>query len=253
MNYDFKNKAAIITGAASGIGLATARAFAEAGASVAMADINEGAVNTAAEELSEAGYPVLAIRCDVTDELSVKAMIDKTVEKFGRLDFAYNNVGKHAPVSETADAEGKDFDDVIATNLRGVWSCMKYELQVMRQQKSGVIVNASSQSGLVGTANIGAYTASKWGVIGLTKCVALEYAKLGIRVNAICPGTTDTAMVQRAFADKAEHMQALIDVIPVGRMGKPEETASLVLYLCSPGAAFLTGQAIAIDGGYTVA
>ncbi len=249
---EFKNKVAIVTGAASGIGLATSKAFADAGACVAMADMNESAVNSAAKELSGAGYNVLPVRCDVTDELSVKAMVEKTVEIFGRLDFAYNNVGKHAPVAETADAEGKDFDDVIATNLRGVWSCMKYELQVMRRQKSGVIVNASSQSGLVGTANIGAYTASKWGVIGLTKCVALEYASLGIRVNAICPGTTDTPMVQRAFADKAEHMQALIDVIPVGRMGKPEEIASAVLYLCSPGAAFLTGQAIAIDGGYTV-
>jgi NAD(P)-dependent dehydrogenase (short-subunit alcohol dehydrogenase family) len=249
---DFENKVALVTGAGSGIGLATARAFAGAGAAVTLADRNLDSVRTAAEQLTAEGHRALAIACDVTSEGQVKAMVEHTVETFGRLDAAYNNAGIHVPVAETADAEGADFDRAIAVNLRGIWSCMKYELRQMRTQGSGAIVNCSSQSGLVGTAGLGAYTASKHGVIGLTRSTALEYAPQGIRVNTICPGTSDTPMVTRAIADVPEHMAALVGEIPVKRLGRPEEIASAVLWLCSPGAAFTIGQSLAIDGGYTI-
>lgn len=250
MTISFENKVAFVTGAAGGIGFATAQAFAEAGAAVAVADINEESANAAADTLIKAGHQALGIGCDVADEAQVAAAIDKTVSAFGRLDAAYNNAGLHAPSIETADALAEDFDRVIAVNLRGVWACMKHELRHMRKQGSGVIVNCSSQSGLAGIAGLGAYTASKHGVIGLTKAAALEYARKGIRINAICPGTVSTPMVAKAMTDHPASMQAVIDDIPLGRMGTPEEIASAVLWLCSPGAGFMIGQIIAPDGGY---
>jgi len=252
MTAPFHGQVSLVTGAGSGIGLATARAFAQAGAAVALADVDQGSAHAAAEQLTAEGHRALAIGCDVTDEAQVAAMVEQTVATFGRLDAAYNNAGIHAPVTETADAEGADFDRVIAVNLRGIWSCMKYELRQMRAQNSGAIVNCSSQSGLVGTAGLGAYTASKHAVIGLTRAAALEYAARGIRINAICPGTSDTPMVAQAIADAPEHMAQVIDEIPVKRLGRAEEIASAVLWLCSPGAGFTVGQALAVDGGYTV-
>ena len=252
MDFDYSGKSIVITGGASGIGLATARAFAQAGASVAVADMNGEAAGKAAAEIVAAGGKAIAIQCDVADETAVEAMVAKTVEAFGAFDFAYNNAGIHAPVCEVADAEGKDFDRVIAVNLKGIWNCMKHELRVMRAAGRGVIVNCSSQSGIVGTAGLGAYTASKHGVIGVTKCAALENAARGIRVNCICPGTSDTPMVADAVARSPEHMKGLIDTIPVKRLGKAEEIASAVLWLCSPGAAFVIGQAIVLDGGFCV-
>jgi NAD(P)-dependent dehydrogenase (short-subunit alcohol dehydrogenase family) len=252
INFSFKNKVALVTGAGSGIGLATAIAFAEGGASVALADLNENAVQTAVKKLSDAGYKAIALRCNVTNEAEVASMIQQTVNAFGRLDFAYNNAGMHVSVAETADASGEEFDLAIAVNLKGIWNCMKYELQQMRKQGSGAIVNCSSQSGLVGTANLGAYTAAKHGVVGLTKSAALEYAKRGIRINCICPGTSDTPMVSNAIGDHPEHMDAIISAIPLGRIGKAEEIASTVLWLCSEGAGFMVGQAVTPDGGYTI-
>jgi NAD(P)-dependent dehydrogenase (short-subunit alcohol dehydrogenase family) len=252
MNQSFENKVALVTGAASGIGLETARAFAHAGAVVVLADIDEAAVRTAAQALSAAGHKALAIRCNVADERQVAAMIAQTIATFGRLDAAFNNAGIQVPVAETADASGADFDHIIAINLRGVWNCMKHELAHMRKEGSGAIVNTSSQAGLVGTAGLGAYTASKHGVIGLTKSAALEYAARGIQVNAICPGCIDTPMVQQALADEPDTMKAVMQEIPAGRLGLADEIASAVLWLCSPGARFMTGQAVAIDGGFTV-
>lgn len=251
MNTSFQNKVAFVTGAAGGIGFATARAFAEAGAAVAITDVDEAAAKAAADTLTQAGHRALGLRCNVADETQVAAAIDATVSAFGRLDAAYNNAGIHAPSVETADALAEDFDRVIAVNLRGVWACMKHELRQMRKQGSGAIVNCSSQSGLAGIAGLAAYTASKHGVIGLTKAAALEYARKGIRVNVICPGTVHTPMVDKAMADHPASMQAVIDDIPLGRMGTPEEIASAVLWLCSPGAGFMIGQIVAPDGGYT--
>ena len=251
MSREFEGKVAFVTGAAGGIGFATARAFAESGAAVVITDVNENAAKAAADTLTNAGHKALGLRCDVSDEAQVATAIAQTVSVFGRLDAAYNNAGLHAPSVETADALAEDFDRVIAVNLRGVWACMKHELRQMRKQGNGTIVNCSSQSGLAGIAGLGAYTASKHGVIGLTKAAALEYARRGIRINAICPGTANTPMVAKAMKDHPGEMQAVIDDIPLGRMGTPEEIASAVLWLCSPGAGFMIGQIVAPDGGYT--
>ncbi len=252
MHFSFEGKVALVTGAASGIGLATARAFAEAGAAVALADVNETAVRAAAAALVSAGHTAMAVRCNVANEAEVAAMVAQTVSTFDRLDAAFNNAGVHCPVADTADANGEEFDRVIAINLRGVWSCMKYELRHMREQGSGTIVNCSSQSGLVGIAGLGAYTASKHGVLGLTKSAALEYAAQGIRINAVCPGSTQTPMVAHALANEPETMKAVMKEIPLGRLGHAEEIAAAVLWLCSPGAGFAIGHALVIDGGYAV-
>lgn len=253
MQFNFENKVAIVTGAASGIGLAAAQLFAESGAAVMLADTNGQAVIEAAEVMSSQGHRAVGFACDVSKEDQVAAMVKKTVEAFGRLDFTYNNAGLHVAVVETADASGEDFDLAIAVNLRGVWNCMKHELRQLRaQNEGGAIVNCSSQSGLVGTANLGAYTASKHGVVGLTKSAALEYASRGIRINCVCPGTSDTPMVAKAVAAAPEHMAEIIKEIPMGRLGKAEEIAATVLWLCSPAAGFMVGQAVTPDGGYTI-
>jgi NAD(P)-dependent dehydrogenase (short-subunit alcohol dehydrogenase family) len=251
MNLSFENKVALVTGAGSGIGLATAKAFAEAGASVVLADHHEDSVRAAAEELAAAGHKALAIRCDVADERQVAAMVEQTVSAFGRLDAAFNNAGVQSPIAETADASVEEFDRVNAINLRGVFSCMKYELLQMREQGSGAIVNCSSIGGLVGIAGRAMYHASKHGVLGLTKSAALEYASRGIRINAVCPGTIETPMVAAMLASEADAMKEIMKDQPIGRLGRPEEIAAAVLWLCSPGASFVIGHALAVDGGYT--
>src|SRR2546426_5682673 len=248
MNLSFENKVALVTGAGSGMGLATAKAFAEAGAAVVLEDIDENAVRSAAEELVSAGHKAIAVRCNVADEAEVAAMIEQTVSTFGRLDAAYNNAGVQSPAVETTDASGEEFDRVHAINLRGVWSCMKYELLQMRKQGSGAIVNNSSIGGLIGLPGRAIYHASKHGVIGLTRSAALEYAAKGIRINAICPGTIDTPMVQEMIAKDPEAMKEIMREQPIGRLGRAEEIASAVLWLCGPGSTFVIGHALAVDG-----
>jgi NAD(P)-dependent dehydrogenase (short-subunit alcohol dehydrogenase family) len=252
MNLSFENKVALVTGAGSGMGLATAQAFAAEGAAVVLADVNEAAARAAAEQLVAAGHKAIAVRCDVADEAQVKAMVEQTVSAFGRLDAAFNNAGVQSPIAETADASGEEFDRVNAINLRGVWSCMKYELLQMREQGSGAIVNCSSIGGLVGIAGRAMYHAGKHGVLGLTKSAALEYASRGIRINAVCPGTIDTPMVTDMLAKEPDAMKEIMRDQPIGRLGRPEEIAAAVLWLCSPGASFVIGHGLVVDGGYTV-
>jgi len=251
MDRSFEGKVAVVTGAASGMGLVTACSFAEAGAAVVLADIDEKAARTAVDDLIAAGHRAIAVRCNVADEAEVAAMVDQTVEIFGRLDAAFNNAGIQSPAVETADASGAEFDRVIAVNLRGVWNCMKYELKQMRQQGSGAIVNCSSIGGLIGLPGRAVYHAAKHGVLGLTKSAALEYASRGIRINAVCPGTVDTPMVSAMLAKEADAMKEIMRDQPIGRLGRPQEIASAVLWLCSPGAGFVIGHALTVDGGFT--
>ena len=252
MNLSFEKKVALVTGAGSGMGLSAAQAFAAEGAAVALVDTNESAVRTAAEKLAASGHKAIAVRCDVSDEAQVKAMVERTVSTFGRLDAAFNNAGIQSAVSEVADASVEEFDRVNAVNLRAIFSCMKYELLQMRKQGSGAIVNNSSLGGLVGIAGRAIYHAGKHGVLGLTKSAALEYASRGIRINAVCPGIIDTPMVAGMLASQAEAMKEMMRDVPIGRLGRADEIAAAVLWLCSPSASFVIGQALAVDGGYTV-
>jgi NAD(P)-dependent dehydrogenase (short-subunit alcohol dehydrogenase family) len=253
MNISFENKVALVTGAGSGLGLATARAFAEAGASVALADWNEEAAQSAAEELSGRGRKAIAIRCDVSDDAQVAAMVKKTIEAFGRIDAAYNNAGVQNVLAATADTTREDYDRVMGINLRGVWSCMKFELLEMRKQGTGAIVNCSSLGGLVGGAERGIYHAAKHGVLGFTKSAALEYAKEGIRINAVCPGLIWTPMADQMVASgQGEALKGMEKAVPMGRVGRPEEIADAVLWLCSDSASYVTGQSISVDGGFTM-
>jgi NAD(P)-dependent dehydrogenase (short-subunit alcohol dehydrogenase family) len=249
--YDFTGQVALVTGAGSGMGLATARAFAEGGAAVVMADINSATMKTATDTLITAGHQVLGVECDVSDEDSVAAAVQAAVDTFGRLDMAFNNAGIQVPPCDAADEPADQFDRVNAVNLRGVWACMKHELAQMRTQGSGAIVNCSSLGGLVGIPGRAAYHASKHGVLGLTSSAALEYAPRGIRINAVCPGTIATPMVTDMI-DKGELDAAeAIANQPINRLGEPEEIAAAVLWLCSPGASFVVGVALPVDGGYT--
>ena len=250
MNLYLRNKVALVTGAGSGMGLATAQAFADEGAAVALIDVNESSVRTAAERLIADDHKAIAIRCDVTDEAQVKAMIEQIVATFGRLDAAFNNAGVQSLAMETADSTSQEFDRVSAINLRSVWLCMKYELLQMRKQGSGAIVNNSSIGGLIGIPGRAIYHATKHGVIGLTKSAALEYAARGIRINAVCPGAIETPMVAEMIAKEPETMKDITKEQPIGRLGRPEEVASAVLWLCSPGAGFVIGHALSVDGGY---
>jgi len=233
------------------MGLATARAFAQAGAAVTLADVEENAVRAAAEELISAGHNAIAVRCNVADEADVAAMLQQTISRFGQLDAAFNNAGVQSPAVETAESSSEEFERVNAINLRGVWSCMKYELRQMRHQGSGAIVNCSSIGGLIGIPGRAIYHASKHGVIGLTKSAALEYASKGIRINAVCPGTIDTPMVADMLAKEPDAMKDILRDQPIGRLGRADEIASAVLWLCSPGASFMIGHALVVDGGYT--
>jgi NAD(P)-dependent dehydrogenase (short-subunit alcohol dehydrogenase family) len=249
--YNFKGQVALVTGAGSGMGLSTAQAFAEAGAAVVLADVNEDAARSATDDLKAAGYKVLEIAGDVSDEEQVAAMVDQTVSTFGRLDFAFNNAGIQVPPSDAADEPAATFDRVTAINLRGVWACMKHELRQMREQGSGAIVNNSSLGGLVGLPGRAAYHSSKHGVLGLTRSAALEYAPRGIRINAVCPGAIQTPMLTEMAAREGFDLHETSKEQPMARLGRAEEIAAAVLWLCSPAASFVVGVALPVDGGYT--
>lgn len=250
MEISFKDKSVLVTGGAGGISFETAKMFAKAGANVTIIDLNQDQLDLAKKELEKFGNKVLALVCDVSKEEAVKTIVEKIVAEFGKLDIAYNNVGIQVPVATIDEASGDDFDKCISVNLKGMWNSLKYEIKQMKKQgKGGSIINCSSQCGVMAQAGLGAYSSSKHGVIGLTKVAALENAKNGIRVNAICPGTTDTPMVQKAIKDFPEHMKNVIEGIPLGRIATSQEIASAVLYLASDYAGFVTGEIMNLDGG----
>jgi NAD(P)-dependent dehydrogenase (short-subunit alcohol dehydrogenase family) len=246
----FEGQVALVTGAGGGIGLAAASAFAEAGASVIMADSNAALLEEAASALRSAGHEVLAMTCDVRDRNQVRAMTEQAVKAYGRLDAAFNNAGINcdgAPMLETDDEE---FDSILDVNLRGIWNCMKAELRQMIAQGSGAIVNCSSIGGMRGSKGRAAYSASKFGVIGLTRAAALDYANTGIRINAVCPGIIgNTPMATRVTKNNPDIIKAFVAAEPIGRLGEPEEIAAAVLWLCGPGASFMLGHAMIVDGG----
>lgn len=247
--FDMQDKVALVAGATSGIGEATARMFAREGARVMLAGRRESLLQEICADISGKGQSAAYVVCDVTDEDAVKNMVEATVKTFGRLDYAYNNAGIMGDDIETARLASSEFDRIVNTNMRSVFLCMKYELgQMLAQGGDGyAIVNCSSIGGVVGMPGRVAYHASKHAIIGMTKCAALEYAKRGIRINSVCPGTIVTPLVERMM-----ETGAITDVIePIGRMGTPDEVASCVLFLCSKRAGFVTGQSIVMDGGYT--
>ncbi len=250
---DFTGKVALVTGAASGMGLATAQAFAEAGAAVVMADAREETVKQEAQKLIAAGHKVIAVTCDVSEDAQVERMVERTVAEFGRLDAAFNNAGVMAHIAPTAESSREEWDRVIGINLRGVWSSMKYELRQMQPQGSGAIVNNASVGALTGNPGIGSYIASKHGVIGLTRTAALEYIQHGIRINAVNPGLIDTQIARDVVAGNEEAYAEIAKNVPIRRAGGPEEIASAVLWLCSPGASYVVGHGLTVDGGMTVA
>jgi NAD(P)-dependent dehydrogenase (short-subunit alcohol dehydrogenase family) len=248
----FAGKVAFVTGAANGIGRAAALAFARRGAAVVLADVAEAGNQATAALIAELGGRALAVRCDVTRDGDVKAALDKALEAFGRLDFAFNNAGVEQPVAPAADLGEHEWDRIVGINLRGVFLCMKHEIPLMLEQGGGAIVNTSSGAGVKGFAGQAAYCAAKHGVIGLTKAAALDYARSNVRVNAVCPGIIDTPMMDRFTGATAEGRSRVIAQEPVGRMGTPDEIGAAVVWLCSDAAAFVVGHALVVDGGQTV-
>jgi NAD(P)-dependent dehydrogenase (short-subunit alcohol dehydrogenase family) len=242
-------KVALVTGGGSGIGRATCLAMAREGAQVMVADIVVEGGHETVSLVKNAGGEATCIRADVSQASEVEAMVKQTIETYGRLDCAFNNAGIEGPVCSTVEYTEEDFDRVVAIDLTGVWLCMKYEIPAMLQHGGGAIVNTASVAGLVGFQGISAYVASKHGVNGLTKTAALEYAKAGIRVNAVCPGVIETPMVKRAFEKSPGMEEGVAAVEPVGRLGQPQEVAEAVVWLCSDAASFVTGLPMAVDGG----
>ncbi|MBS1683443.1 MAG: glucose 1-dehydrogenase [Bacteroidetes bacterium] len=250
MKRMFESKVAIITGGASGIGQATAIAFARLGAKVVLADVQDA--GDTLHHVRQPGGDGIYVKCDVSKEADVKALVGKTIEEYGRLDFGINNAGVEGANKSLRDLTEAEWDKTVDINLKGVWLCMKHEIPYILQQSKGAIVNTASIAAMVGFPNMAAYVASKHGIAGLTKVAALELAKTDLRVNAICPGAIRTPMAERGMGSDPQSVNAYTSLIPMGRMGLPEEIADTIVYLCSPSASYITGMVMVADGGWTV-
>lgn len=251
MSQLLSDQVALVTGAANGIGRATAQAFAQQGVKVVVSDVDAKGGEGTVELIRAAGGEATFIRCDVTRDAEVKALVEGTVAAYGRLDYAFNNAGIEIEKGKLADGEESEFDAIMGVNVKGVWLCMKHQIPVMLEQGGGAIVNTASVAGLGAAPKMSIYAASKHAVIGLTKSAAIEYAKKKIRVNAVCPAVIDTDMFRRAYEADPKKAEFAAAMHPVGRVGRVEEIASAVLYLCSDHAGFTTGIALPVDGGAT--
>lgn len=252
MNISFEGQVALVTGAAAGMGLSAVYAFVRAGAAVVVADIDGNKVQEIADELNAAGHKAIGVVCDVADENQVRAMVDKAVSEFGGLHMAFNNAGIQSPRKDTAEVTTEEWDRVMAVNLRGVYFCMKYELLQMEKQGKGAIVNNSSIGGIIAVSGRAPYVATKHAVLGLTKTAAVEYAAKGIRINAICPGTIKTPMVERMLQTGDLSEAEINRSIPANRLGESEDISDALIWLCSPMSSYVIGQAITVDGGCTI-
>ena len=252
MQKRFEDKVVIVTGAAGGIGRAAALSFAKEGAKVVVVDIQEKGGQQTAADIKADGGEAIFVKADVSKSAEVAAMVKTAVSTYGRLDCAYNNAATEGVAGPIGDCTEENWDKVINTNLKGIWLCMKYELEVMLKQGYGAIVNCSSLTGIVGFPSVAAYTASKHGVLGLTKAASLDYAKSGVRINAVCPGIIDTDMANRFAGGNADVLAYLATLEPIGRLGKPEEVAAAVLWLASPEASFVNGAGLVVDAGMTI-
>ena len=251
MSMTFSGQVALVTGAAAGIGRATALAFAEHGLKVLVVDLDSAGGEGTVELIRQAGGEALFLPCDVTKDAQVQQMMTQAVDAYGRVDYAFNNAGIEIEKGRLAEGSEAEFDAIMGVNVKGVWLCMKYQLPLMLAQGGGAIVNTASVACLGAAPKMSIYAASKHAVIGLTKSAAIEYAKKKIRVNAVCPAVIDTDMFRRAYEADPKKGEFANAMHPVGRIGKVEEIASAVLYLCSDGAAFTTGHSLAVDGGVT--
>ena len=250
MTQRLAGRTALVTGGGSGIGRAAAVAFAAAGARVVVVDIDEPAGHQTVALIEDAAGTATFFAADVARARDTEAMVEAAVAAYGRLDCAFNNAGIQGDLSETTDCSEENWDRITSINLKGVWLCMKYEIAQMLRHGGGTIVNNASNFGLVGSAGMPAYSASKHGVIGLTKTAALEYAKRGVRINAVCPGPVQTPMVDKIVARQPEIVEAITAREPIGRIGQPHEVAAAVVWLCSAEASFVIGASLSIDGGY---
>lgn len=245
----FEGKVALITGGGSGIGRATSLAFAREGAKVVVDDIKVQGGEETLQMIKSAGGEAIFVKADVSKADEVEAMVQKAIDTYGRLDCAFNNAGVGEPLKRVHKTSEDNWDRVLATNLKGVYLCMKYELPHMAKQGKGVIVNTASLAGLKGLAGQATYVASKHGVVGLTKSAAIEYAPLGVRINCICPGVIDTPLIAPNMKDRPHVQKGYIEMEPIGRLGKPEEIAAAVLWMCSDEASFVVGSVFSVDGG----